>query len=379
MYYDRTDEYGFDSSLEGDSLPIELSCGCEDQPSPKEEICLAPEEQNAPEYGTSSKRSDEQNGEDIYETVKKAIFTVTASVVAALSVLFSAAGADPLGNDFLSVNKSSVTKKDTYSTSDSYGNSGKSLNVEKYTDSFPDLPNPDPDFDGKYAWSLISPSPGFEGGTEEYLVVDSNYLVAGTVYTNSGIKTGNISGASYDRDTNTLTLKNYHGGFIDANLMGNGFKINLVGESSLDYIKIWGAMYGGSVTFTGSGSITINQSGNAPDGAGLYLECEDSMSCVMIDRQATVEVFGEYAIVIHRTLLKKAIYTLKPIKMSGGEYSTGEFVEYTVTEQLPDGTSRQTVKTVKDIAKETGKSLYDYSVVGSNGKPSKHVVFTPSK
>ena len=145
MYYDRTDEYGFNSSLECDSLPIELSCGCEDQPSPKEEICLAPEEQNAPEYGTSSKRSDEQNGEDIYETVKKAIFT------------------------------------------------------------------------------------------------------------------------------------------------------------------------------------------------------------------------------------------LKPIKMSGGEYSTGEFVEYTVTEQLPDGTSRQTIKTVKDIAKETGKSLYDYSVVGSNSKPSKHVVFTPSK
>ena len=185
--------------------------------------------------------------------------------------------------------------------------------------------------------------------------------------------------------TNTLTLENYHGGFIDANLMGNGFKIRLIGDNSLDYIKLWGAMYGGSVTFTGSGSIRLNESGNAPDGVGLYLECEDSPSCVMVDRQATVEVFGEYAIVIHRTTLEKAIYTLRPVTVTGGTYSDGEFVEYTVTitddsgNVVTDdnGEPVTEIVTVKDIARQQGIDLYDYSVVGSDGKPAKHVVFAP--
>ena len=99
----------------------------------------------------------------------------------------------------------------------------------------------------------------------------------------------------------------------------------------------------------------------------------------MIDREATVEVFGDYAIVIHRTLMDKAIYALKPIKMTGGEYSIGEFVEYTVTETLPDGTTRETVRTVADISKDVGLDLYDYSIIGPDGKPSKHVLFAPGK
>lgn len=251
--------------------------------------------------------------------------------------------------------------------------------TEKYDDAFPVLPNPDPDFDGNYAWSLISPSPGYKGGTEEYLIVDSVYLVAGTVYTDAGTSIGKVSGASYDMATNTLTLTNFHGSRIEGNLMGNGFKIKLIGDSSIDELMMWGAMYGCSVTFTGNGSIKINENNKASTGVGIYFECEDSMSCLMIDREATVEVFGDYAIVIHRTLMDKAIYALKPIKMTGGEYSIGEFVEYTVTETLPDGTTRETVRTVADISKDVGLDLYDYSIIGPDGKPSKHVLFAPGK
>ena len=244
---------------------------------------------------------------------------------------------------------------------------------------FPALPNLDPDFAGEYAWAGM--------GSEEYLVVDSHYLHAGTYYTDRGVSFESLPGASYNKATNTLTLNNYHGGFIDANLMGNGFRIELIGDNSLDQIKLWGAMYGGSATFTGSGSIKLNESGNASEGVGLYLECEDSPSCVMIDRQATVEVFGEYAIVIHRTTLEKAIYTLSPVTMTGGTYSTGEFVEYTVTVTDDNGNivtdangdPVTELMTVRDIAEKKGMALYDYSVVGSDGKPAKHVLFAPGQ
>ncbi len=237
------------------------------------------------------------------------------------------------------------------------------------------LSNLEPDFAGEYAWA--------GEGSEEYVIVDGHYLHAGTYYTTHSTAIETLSGASYDKTTNTLTLNNYNGSYIDVNLMGNGFTIELIGDNSLGYIKAWGAMYGGSVTFTGNGSIKINENG-ASD-VGLYLECEDSPSCLMIDKSATVEIFGKQAIMIHRTTLERSIYTLKPIVMTGGEYSTGEFVEslmYVTDENgyvLVDENGNFVTKsvTVKDIAEAKGMDLYDYSVVDADKKPSGHVVFKP--
>ena len=247
---------------------------------------------------------------------------------------------------------------------------------------FPTLTNLDPDFAGKYAWA--------GAGSEEYLVVaksktDYAYLHAGTYYTDKGVTAQNVSGASYDKATNTLTLTDYHGGFIDANLMGNGFTVKLVGDNSLDYMTVWGAMYGGSVTFTGSGSLTLNKSGNAPDVYGLMLECEDSASCLMVDSGVTLDVYGQHAIVIHRTTMEKAIYVQSPVEVTGGKYGTGEFVVYTVNVTDSngnvvfdeDGNPITTTQTVKDIAKSKGIALYDASIVGSDGLPAAHVTFKP--
>lgn len=222
-------------------------------------------------------------------------------------------------------------------------------------------------------------------GSEEYVFVDSQYLHAGTIYTDGGTSIGTLTGASYDKTTNTLTLNNFTGGMVDVNLMGNGFKIELIGENSLDSVRIWGALYGGSVIFTGSGSLKINENLNNP--TGLMLECEDSTSCIMIDREATVEVFGQKAIIVHRTMLENAIIALQPIKVSGGEISNGEFVEYNVnvTDEngVPvkdeNGEYVKTIMTVKDIGERQGLVLYDCSVVDSDGKPSDHVVFKPEK
>ena len=220
-----------------------------------------------------------------------------------------------------------------------------------------------------------------QGVDLEYIVVDGNYLHAGTIYTDGGTTIATVSGASYDKATNTLTLNNYKGSFIDCNLMGNSFKIKLVGENSLDYIRMWGAMYGGSVTFTGSGSIKLNESGNAP--TGIFLEAENSPSCIMIDRDVTVEVFGSQAIIVHCTTLETAIYTLKPITITGGTPASGEFVVYDVYvtdengNKVYDENGNPMTKdyTVKDISAEQGIALYDYSVVGDDGKPSNHVIF----
>ena len=223
-------------------------------------------------------------------------------------------------------------------------------------------------------------------GSEEYVNIDGAYLHAGTVYTSSSsFSLKNVSGASYDKTTNTLTLNNFYGSYIDTNLMGNGFKIELIGDNTLDYIRIWGAMYGGSVTFTGTGTLTVNKTGRSPLGVGIYLECEDSPSAIMVDKDATVDVYGRMAIIISRTTLKDAIYTMSPVTMTGGTYSTGEFVTYRkyVTDAkgnvLYDENGDPLIEeaTIKDVAAAQGMDLYDFSVVDEDGNPSTHVLFKP--
>jgi len=354
----KRDEYGFDPKTESTYLKRDEFTYAEEYNGTcrEDDIPPAPRE-TAPEYDGTVKGVFEKEGKR-HKFLKKGMFALTASVIALVSVVFAAYSLDPLGADFLMTG--------SLSPSSSTGS----------TDSFPSLPNLNPDFEGNYAWSGM--------GSEEYVLLGSDYLHAGTFYTNGGTPIATVSGASYDKATNTLTLNNYKGTVINVNLMGNGFKINLIGENSVDYLVAWGAMYGGSVTFTGSGSIKINESQKNPN--GILLQCEDSKSCIMIDREATVEVFGQSgAVIIHRTMLKNAIYTLKPIVMSGGVYSTGEFVEYEVNVTDENGKPKvdengnyiTEIKTVKDIGKAQGMTLYDYSVVDENGKPSNHVLFKP--
>ena len=167
--------------------------------------------------------------------------------------------------------------------------------------------------------------------------------------------------------------------------MGNGFKIKLVGDNYLDYIRIWGAMYGGSVTFTGNGTLKLNSTGKSPLGAGLWLECEESPSAVMIDKEATVEVYGSKAIVINCTTLETAIYMRSPVTVSGGTCSSCELGTYYVYakdengNQLYDENGDPMTKevTVTELSKEVGVNYYDYSVVDENGTPSTAVVFKP--
>lgn len=129
---------------------------------------------------------------------------------------------------------------------------------------------------------------------------------------------GPIPGASYDEATNTLTLTNFTGDYLNANLMGNGFKLKLVGDNKLKGIVVWGFMYGGSLTITGDGKLTINSS-HSP---GIRLECENSPSCLMIDCNVTLNInSGTGPIKVLDSTLDKGIYYLKPLEVIGPQGS----------------------------------------------------------
>ena len=166
---------------------------------------------------------------------------------------------------------------------------------------FPILPNPLPN----------SNVPGYGVINEDYIVaIDSSgqrsivYLNALKVDSYNEIE--EIPGLSYDRNTNILSMDNYHGGALEVNMMGNSFRIELTGENILDnYIQIYGFYTGGSVTFGGSGSLLVNA---GKSGVGLLLTGECSESCIMVEQTVTLDIYGDYAVYAEQVRTNKLIY-----------------------------------------------------------------------
>lgn len=114
----------------------------------------------------------------------------------------------------------------------------------------------------------------------------------------------------YDEASNTLFLNNTKEcSYINANLMGNSFTVNVTGECSVDKILIWGFYCGGSLRITGDGTLTVNES--IKNDCGILLNAEDSETCLMIDKDITLKAYGsDCAIMVHNTTMKQAIYCL---------------------------------------------------------------------
>lgn len=218
--------------------------------------------------------------------------------------------------------------------------------AEAYGDEkFPNLSNLEPN----------GTIPGYGVLNEEYIVINSGeaeqYIVAGSRLTNEfGVETAEVSGISYDLETNTLTLDNFTGEVLNVNLMGNSFTIQLAGDNNLDKLIVWGFGYGGSVRITGNGSLTVNKS--MDNDVGIELVAEYSQTCLMIDREATLDIYGKrMGIYIYDTTMEKAIYYLKPLKLTGGERMS------TAYENTPD--------------------LFAHTIADENGVPARHITFSP--
>lgn len=97
-----------------------------------------------------------------------------------------------------------------------------------------------------------------------------------------------FSGLDYDRSTNTLTMTDFVGTEISTNMMGDDFKIKLVGNNELKSMTFFGYGYGGSVTFCGDGTLTIT--GTSYYGQGISLQAEESSATLAVTEAATIHI-----------------------------------------------------------------------------------------
>lgn len=339
---------------------------------PPEEYHVPPEEYALPEseyYGQKPVKKAKEDGSARLRRLLKMILLPAAAALGSASVLLGAFGLAPEGERSADAGETTVSETPAEGTPAPFETPFYTEEPTEeptpeptpvptpepggdWDDAFPKLDNMVPDFAGNYAWS--------GDGSEEYVRIietgnsDYTFLEMGGVW---GTMTGEdgrpysvkpIDGAEYDMTTNTLTLTNFTGEAIDVNLMGNGFTIRLEGENHLQNITVWGAMYGGSLTITGPGSLTVDAGEN---GAALVLNAEASGSCIMIDRDATVELYGACAIFVGDTTLEKGLWYLMPIDMTGGSMALAGEAE--------DGSYRSFIS------------------VDENGEPAKHVSFRP--
>ena len=112
-----------------------------------------------------------------------------------------------------------------------------------------------------------------------------------TVYNESTAK-NEMSGAVYNKGTNTLTITNLQTDMnLETNLMGDDFKINVVGTNKIPKIAIWGYGYGGSVYFTGTGTLTVNENKEYDSAISLY--AEGSNSAIKFSNTVNVNLYAK--------------------------------------------------------------------------------------
>ncbi len=119
------------------------------------------------------------------------------------------------------------------------------------------------------------------------------FLYAGGFFAQYDISVSKVKGATYNKSTNTLKLKNYNKPdiYVEANMMGDDFKVEVEGENSIAGLKVWGYGYCGSVTITGTGTLTINENKTNVTGCGIYVNAENSASFLSISNTVAVTTY----------------------------------------------------------------------------------------
>lgn len=121
------------------------------------------------------------------------------------------------------------------------------------------------------------------------------------VYLPNKVNNSAQSGATYDKSTNTLTLKNLQDKSLtlEINEMGEDFKIKLEGTNYLRSIYAWGFAYGGSINIVGNGRLDVC----ADDlSEAITVQAEASVATVTIAEESTVNLSAkERVIAIYKT------------------------------------------------------------------------------
>lgn len=98
-------------------------------------------------------------------------------------------------------------------------------------------------------------------------------------------------GASYDLETNTLTLNNVKAKYAGLTLsaMGDDFKIKLIGYNELGCIMSAAQDRGGSITITGDGELVLNRT---KDFGGIMIDANETASTLNIESTVKFKAYG---------------------------------------------------------------------------------------
>ncbi|MBR7033610.1 MAG: S-layer homology domain-containing protein [Clostridia bacterium] len=108
-----------------------------------------------------------------------------------------------------------------------------------------------------------------------------------------------VPGAVYDRFTNTLTLTDFNqpNYGLSLNMMGDDFKIKVVGECALAGIVSYGDGWGCSIALTGDGTLSVNQKLLTEAGAFVFLPEGAAASCLTVGPDVSLHLYSENGVV----------------------------------------------------------------------------------
>ena len=111
-----------------------------------------------------------------------------------------------------------------------------------------------------------------------------------TLFANSG-QIDDVSGAVYDKASNTVTLTNYNNptNILVANEMGDDLKLKLVGDNHISSLVVYGFGWGGNLEIIGDGSLTINE--NKTSSAAIAFMAEETQGSLKVGSEATVTAY----------------------------------------------------------------------------------------
>lgn len=121
---------------------------------------------------------------------------------------------------------------------------------------------------------------------------ESNYSpISKTVYSNETAQ-NELSGANYDKATNTLTITNLSAEnmIMETNVMGDDFTLKVIGNCSIGQIRVFGDNYGGTLNIEGNGTLTVNSKKLHENAIALYAEW--SKSALNFGKEVTVNLYA---------------------------------------------------------------------------------------